>query len=795
MNRSHRASWYVAAGAIFRVWLPILLCLTLGGTLTAQNNPVGQIVGSIIDESGDNLPGATIYIKELQKGEISDAKGVFTFSNLPLGTYTLTIQYTGYETQNISVTVSGERKKVVVQLKPEDKAIQDVLVVGKSNARKLREQAMPVSVVSMHQLQGAAGDIESVLAKTTGIAIRASGGVGSASRISLRGLEGKRVGFFIDELPLTEQSDFIDLNDIPLDMIDRIEIYKGVVPAKFGGSSLGGAVNIVIREYPDKYLDLSYQHESFNVNKATAVFKRNAKESGIIFGIGGSYTYADNSYTMESPYVNGLKIKRTHDNFRKLMVGGSIKARKWWFDEIELEPVFVDTRKEIQGVAYDIRAARTVSQLYALGNTFKKKDFLLAGLDLDFTHGPAFTRYSLIDTAKTWYDWLGNPFPTVSPLGGEIGTHYASLSDSKKVGYVNKLNLEYLVTEQHTLTLNSFFSLAYGFPRNPIKEQSLGKKTEFDSKIMSWVVGLTYDFRTANDRFLNSFTVRGYWYNTRTAFQNIYTNTPAEQIRINKINGGCNDALRFRITRACMAKLSGGYDVRIPSESELLGDGYSITPSEQLQPERNANLNAGFLFDLTGLHPSNLQIELNGFYMYLQDMIRYSKGMLGAQYQNFGEMQTLGAEFEIKADIFSFLYGYGNVTFQDLRDVREHAEGSNLRNPTKGLRMPNIPYLMANAGLEFHKENPFGGQGQNVRLFADLAFTEEYFYDFELTVNAKRRIPRSLLLDIGLEYSFFNQRLFVSGKVNNLTNARVLSEFNYPLPGRSFGAKIRYIWK
>jgi len=201
MNQSHRASWYVAAGAIFRVWLPILFCLTLGSTLSAQNSQVGQIVGSIIDESGDNLPGATIYIKELQKGEISDTKGVFTFSNLPFGTYTLTIQYTGYETQNISVTVSREKKKVVVQLKPEDKAIQDVLVVGKSNARKLREQAMPVSVVSMHQLQGAASDIESVLAKTTGIAIRASGGVGSASRISLRGLEGKRVGFFIDELP------------------------------------------------------------------------------------------------------------------------------------------------------------------------------------------------------------------------------------------------------------------------------------------------------------------------------------------------------------------------------------------------------------------------------------------------------------------------------------------------------------------------------------------------------------------------------------------------------------------
>lgn len=774
--------------------LLLSLLLFLCSAATAQEG-VGIIEGSIIDEDGNNLIGATVYMQELKRGEVSDAKGKFVFTNIPVGNHTLTIQYMGYKTQSLSVTVGKEKKRLVVQLQQEERSMQDVLVIGKSKAREIRERAMPISVISMHQLQGAVSDIESLLAKTTGIAIRTSGGVGSASRISLRGLEGKRVGFFIDEVPLGDQSDFIDINDIPIDMIDRIEIFKGVVPAKFGGSSMGGAVNVVIKEYPDRYLDLSYQHESFNVNKATAVFKRNIKESGIILGLGGTYTYADNCYTMESPYVKGLKIKRQHDNFQKLVIGGSIKARKWWFDEIELEPVFINTYKEVQGVEYDIRQAHSASRLYLLGNTLKKKDFLLAGLDLDFTHAAAFTRYALIDTAKTWYDWQGNPYPSQSPQGGELGTRFASLSDNKKFTYLNKLNLEYLIAEQHTISLNSLFSLANGTPSNPLKEKSLGKKTDFNSRMRSWVIGITYDFRSANDRFLNSFTARGYWYSMRTTFQNIYTNTPPESIHVDKKSLGCSDALRFRFTRSLMAKLSGGYDVRIPSEFELLGDGYTITPSEQLRPERNANLNAGILFDLTGIHHSNLQIELNGFYMYLQDMIRFTKGILGAQYQNFGEMRTLGAEFEVKADIFSFLYGYGNVTFQDLRDVREHEQGSNLPNATKGLRMPNIPYLMANTGLEFHKENPFGGQGQNLRLFADLAFIEEYLYDFEITANTKRRIPRSFLLDMGLEYSFFNQRLFLSCKVKNLTNARALSEFNRPLPGRSFGAKLRYIWK
>lgn len=253
--------------------------------------------------------------------------------------------------------------------------------------------------------------------------------------------------------------------------------------------------------------------------------------------------------------------------------------------------------------------------------------------------------------------------------------------------------------------------------------------------------------------------------------------------------------MRYRFTPSFMVKLSGGYDVRIPSENELLGDGYTISPSERLLPERNLSANVGVLYDVTGIHPSNLQIELSGYYMYLQDMIRFTKGIFGAQYQNFGEMRTLGVEFEVKADIFPFLYTYGNATYQDLRDVRSHEEGSNIPNATKGKRMPNIPYFMGNAGLEFHKENLFGGKGQNTRLFVDLAFVEEYLYDFEITENAKRRIPRSTTIDLGFEYSFMNQRLFISGKIKNLTSSTILSEFNRPLPGRSFGVKLRYVFR
>ncbi len=774
-----------------------IAALTLLCIRAEAQNAGGRITGIVVDEAEDApLTGATILIKELQKGETADMDGKFSFEGLPAATYTIVADFIGY--LPLEKTIRVEKNKTVsltLCMKAQPLSLEHATVVAKSEARMVREQAMPVSVISMKQLQGTVSDIQGILAKTVGVTVRSTGGVGSASRLSVRGLEGKRIGFFIDEAPMNDQSDFLDLNDIPVDMIDRIEIYKGVVPSKFGGSSMGGAVNIVLKEYPDHYADLSYTRESFNVNKGQAVFKRNLRGSGLVIGVGGGYTYADNSYTMESPYVKGLQIRRDHDNFRKLLLGGSLKARKWWFDKVEFEPAYVQTYKEIQGIETDIRQAHTTSRAVLLSNKLEKDDFLIEGLDFDMTTAVAYTEYSLIDTAKLWYDWSGNAYPTPSPLGGELGNRFPTESFNRKASLIHKLNLEYLISKNHSVSLNSVTTLANGYPSDELKEQSLGKKIDFDSRMKSWVAGLSYDFHTTDDRFLNSITGRFYWYKTHTQYQNIYVNMPPEDISINKSSFGVSDAMRYRITPAFMAKLSGGYDVRIPAENELLGDGYSVIPSEKLMPERNLSANASLLYDVAGTHPSNLQIELSGYYMYLQDMIRYAKGMLGAQYQNFGEMRTLGAELEIKADVLPFLYLYGNVNYQDLRDVRDYEEGSSLPNSTKGKRMPNIPYFMANAGLEFHRENLFGGKGQNTRLFADLAFVEEYLYDFEFTEYTKRRIPRSTTLDLGFEHSFMDQRLFLSGKIKNVTDAKVLSEFNQPLPGRSFAIKLRYIFR
>lgn len=573
----------------------IITLLSLCSSLPAQTQP-GKLSGVIIDTNDEEiLPGANIYIEALKKGVSADKNGEFLIE-APAGRYSVTFSFMGYHTRKEEITIPNTKgKKLVIRLEPETQSLGEVVITAKSEARQLREQAMPMSVISMQQLQGTVSNVQDVLSKTVGVTIRNTGGVGSASRVSVRGLEGKRIGFFIDGSPMNDNSDFIDINDIPVEMIDRIEIYKGVVPARFGGSSVGGAVNIVIREYPPKYLDASYSIESFNTHKLSLVTKRNIASKGLEFGGGGFYTYSDNNYKMESPFEEGLVIKRNHDKFKKLAVAGSLKARKWWFDLIEFEPVFMHTFKEIQGIEYNIEKAHTYSDAFLFANKLEKENFLVEGLDMESNLAYAYTVFHMVDTAAYRYNWDGTTYPAVSEYGGEIGK-WASNARNEKHTITHKLHLNYVINNNHSVNFNSLFSYASGHPKDDLKDKVVGYKTNFKSTMMSWIAGIGYDFRTNNDIFLNSLNVKYYTYGMNTHMSSIMS-SEAEKVDMLKRDFGISNALRYRFTPDFMGKFSVGYDVRLPAESELLGDGYAVAPSGNLLPERNTSINLGFLAD------------------------------------------------------------------------------------------------------------------------------------------------------------------------------------------------------
>lgn len=675
------------------------------------------------------------------------------------------------------------------------KEIQTVNVVSHNEIRQMREAAMPLSVISVKQLEGTTSNINDALSRTAGITVRNTGGVGSASRISVRGLEGKRMGVYIDEAAIGQMSDYMSLNDIPTDMIERIEVYKGIVPYRFGGSALGGAVNVVTKEYPPVYLDASYEISSFNTHKVSTAFKQTNQKTGLQFGVGGVFTYSDNNYVMRLQNLDNREIKRNHDQFRKFMGGASLKATKWYFDEAKLELVYTTTRAEIQGIDTDIREAfnHSVSGIVAL--ELKRDNFIIDGLDFDFDGCYSYGQFGLCDTAQFRYDWDGNRYPSVSPYGGEQG-NYASDSKNVTHDFVAKLNMNYLFDEHNSFNINLYGTHTRQNPENEPMDLSFGYQTNFPSRMSSLTVGFSYDLTLFDSRFMSAATVKNFTFSSDTkVLEQYYLNKPKD-ITLTKNYWGGSESLRWKFTKRLLAKAAFSSEVRIPTAEELVGNGYSILPASDLKPERCNGLNIGALY-----HRANafglIEAEVSYFANRLDDMIRYQADMIPsmARYANFGTVSTQGVEVEVKADVLPFLYIYGNATYQDLRDRRKHETGSSAPNPTYDKRMPNIPYLLANFGAELHRENLFGGQRQNSRLLADASYIHEYFYDFEMSRYQDRKIPTSFTIDLGVEHSFNNDQWTVTFRVKNLTDRTVYSDLNRPLPGRNFGFKVRYVMK
>lgn len=770
-----------------------LLCLLCTMTISAQKAIVyGQITD---DKTGEPIAGAGVSIAKDGKGTVADANGRYTLNIQGRQQVRLNFQYLGYKTESREIAL---RDSVCcnIRLKPADNVLDEVTVTTRSEMRKLRESAMPISVIGQRQLQGTASNINDVLARTVGVTVRNTGGMGSASRISVRGLEGKRMGMYIDETPMSQLSNFVALNDIPTNMIERIEVYKGIVPYKFGGSALGGAVNVVTKEYPPIYLDFSYEIGSFNTHQVSSVLKRTDRKSGLQFGVGGVVSYAKNNYKMTLANLDGRIVERDHDRFNKIMGGMSVKATQWWFDEMKWELIFMKTRQEIQGIDLNVREAYNHSTNYVTALTLKRNNFFLDGLDFDFNAGYIIGKYGLCDKAEHRYDWDGKVLPPVSSFGGEQN-NFASDGNNRSNELTAKLNMGYTIDMHHALNLNIYADHNSLHPNDSLMDKSLGFRANFPSKMKTLTVGLSYDLTLFDGRFQNAFTLKEFLFSSHSRSIDIYSVKEPQPVKTSKNYIGFSNAMRYKFTNDLMLKASFNSEVRIPTSEELIGNGYSILASPALRPERTSGVNLGLLYRHIKADGGLIEVELNGFYNQLEDMIRFTPDMIPtmARYRNFGSVRTKGVELEAKGDICPLLYLYANGTYQDLRDVRKTIPGTEVENPTRNKRIPNVPYLLANFGAELHKENLFGGNGQNTRLLFDASYIHQYFYDFEVSKYQERKIPTSMTMDAALEHSFCNDRWTITFKVKNLTDRRIVSELNRPLPGRYIGIKVRYLFK
>ncbi len=237
------------------IFLYCLLCAIF--TARAEKKPVlnssdTNIIGHVIDkETKEHLPGINIFLKNTTVGTFTDKTGHFFIKNAPTGDFTIVMKAIGYQTIEKEITL---RKGTTVEVNfeaEEDMIVLNTVVVS-ANRNETARQLAPalVSVLDMNTFDRAnACSLAEGLSFQPGVRVENNCQNCGFQQVRINGLEGPYTQILIDSRPIfSALTGVYGLEQIPANMVQRVEIMRGGGSAMFGSSAIAGTINIITKE-------------------------------------------------------------------------------------------------------------------------------------------------------------------------------------------------------------------------------------------------------------------------------------------------------------------------------------------------------------------------------------------------------------------------------------------------------------------------------------------------------------------------------------------------------------------
>ncbi len=768
-----------------------------------------QIEGQVISEDELPIPGVSVFAKETSNGTYTDVDGKFVLQ-IPDGKYTLIISSVGFRTQYIDVIVTNNIKTLSIKLDKKVDELSEVLVVGKSLAQQKREEAINIDVLSAANIRTRSSSPQQLLNTTSGVKVRQAGGLGSDTQISINGLQGNAIRFFRDDIPLDYLGRAFDLSILPLDNIEQVEIYKGVLPVALGSDALGGGINIVQRNTTKDYLDVTASAGSFNTYKTTMNGMYSIPNSKISIGLTGYYINSENNFKNEAPIINqdtGNRsfedVERFHDGIESIFfeVNGQIKNTSW-ADMLTFRASYFDLNKEEQNGVLLTNAFGEVtsSEKSKIVSVRYKKGF--GKLETDVFAAYTERNNTLIDTTGNRYNFRGEVVQT-NATGGELGPFKSNIHLDFDI-VTARLYLAYPVSDALALFASHNYIGQDRIGTNPPGQTIPGTDIDPLTVPASYdrnISALGIDINAFDTHFKNTFSLKRYAINTKAAatFQG-----DGDPFETSDDQYGISNAIKWSFSSSTFLRSSYEYAIRIPEPDEFFGDGLFIQSNVLLEPERSHNVNLGFQANLDTKAKYNL--SLNGFYRFQEGLIFLRPQVPFSRYENVDDAEVLGLETSFKGNIpnISILPGrlsfYANITYQDIRRVNT---GTNAEAALEGSRVPNIPFFFTSLGFDYEQSSIFQRKDK-LRFFSTYNYTHQ-FYLFGLpksqegglfqdaSVNSTLIIPEQHVVDAGISYKWGASNFWINLDVNNLLDADIFDEFRVPRPGINYTIRLRYL--
>lgn len=798
------------------IFIAIFLLLAL--QTFAQN----KVSGTVKDKNGYTPSNVEIILSNALKkhNTFSNSSGYYEILDLPSGTYIIEIHkgdYTDYR----ELIINGDDVVSDFQINDEkDYELAEVLLKVESIKSEIEKKGFAVNVVETKEASYRNLQTNELLDRSVGVKVRQNGGLGSAVDYNLNGMSGNSIKIFIDGIPISSYGNSFDLNSIAPTMIERIEVYKGVVPGELSDDALGGAINIILKNEISNTINASVSYGSFNTVQANFNGHYQADNSGFFLKASGFYNHSDNDYEVWGKFVRNIlpngrydyvTARRFNDAFKSYGAITEVGFRQVkWADKFSIGYTNSNSYNEIQhgafmSIPYKGRFVEGNADVLSL--TYNKTN-IAPGLDVDF-HGLYSQRNTVVnDTVKHNYNWFGeisrdlNGSPILRPQGAQQGAPTIANIDREIISF--RGGLHYAINNQHKFIFNHLF---YDIDRREDDEMLSGLQRNFigTRDLQKNVSSLTYEMRMFSNKLKT--TVFGKYYQQHIAKMDPEVeNRNGERVRIerhfsNQTNkNGYGAALSYLISPAFVLLTSAEKAIRLPSENEVFGDvGENIVENPGIAPENSNNLNLGFKAGLYQINSHKFSIAASGFMRDTRDkIVRKTQSNLNdaiqtAPFENLGRTRSIGFDAELNYIFDKKLDVLVNFSKFDTRFNSKYDNNGNVLS-IYNVQIPSEPFLTSNANVRYTFTN-FLQKESLLNIYYNFNYVDSFYNIWVPRVVRgidQFEVPEQFLQDVGLSYVFPNRSLVVSLDAKNIFNKQAYDNFAVQLPGRALYLKLNY---
>ncbi len=237
--------------------------LTLFVSIQILNAQQTYSISGKITAEGEAVAYSNIYLETTSLGIISNSKGNYEIKNVAINTYTIVVSMPGYITQRKEITVKGD---TVLNFDLKTDLLDEVVITGTRTFKRKTNTAVIVNILnseSLNTLQ--ACNLSEGLKFQPGLRVETDCQTCNYTQLRINGLGGGYSQILINGRPIfSPLTGLYGLEQIPVNMIERIETIRGGGSSLYGSSAIGGVVNVITKVPKTNNFDINYTYQNIN---------------------------------------------------------------------------------------------------------------------------------------------------------------------------------------------------------------------------------------------------------------------------------------------------------------------------------------------------------------------------------------------------------------------------------------------------------------------------------------------------------------------------------------------------